>query len=519
MRIPNRFRSKPGIVFACLIFTLALLALQSPHFFVADIPVTWDLEEIKRFHLPPPDPSVEVAYAPADYYNSLPEHVIYKTYPMYVREKAPEGYLDSLRNLEPEIAFDLSNIKTQEDWIKAGEAVFHWPAQFGRPITDSLPFLTEEFVEATSGSITPEGIYPFSHYVVRKKGEVVSGGLSCANCHTRVMEDGSLVVGGQGTAAFDPEFAYAVENFGIPFSFVQQGIYQLSHTPWIPEVAELIMNIDSTDNIAMNYAHVPGVMVRQGISYSHTEDAVAVPSLIGVKDLKYLDKTGLMLHENPGDMMRYAAFNQGMDMLTRYNDFIPMGTENYTKLPKPEEWNHPFGYQAYRYTDAQLYALTQFIYSLEPPENPHSFDEATLARGNRVFNEQGCVTCHTPPLYTNNQLTPAQGFEPPEAHFEKYDIFNVSVETDPTLALKSRRGTGYYKIPSLRGLWYRGPYLHTGNLANLEDLFDPARLEDDYVPTGYKPYMVESMPVRGHEFGMELNADDKQALVAFLKTL
>jgi hypothetical protein len=507
------------IAVALIVFTFTLLATQNPQFFVVDIPKTWDMKEIKRFHLPPPDTSVEVTYAPEEYYNSLPEHVIYKTYPIYVKEKVPEGYLDSLRNLEPEIAFDLSKIKTQEDWIKAGEAVFHWPVSFIRPVEGTEPDIDQAYAKATNASLTTEGVYPYANYIVKEKGQVIKGDLSCANCHSRVLEDGTLVVGGQGTAPFDVEFAYAVENFRIPFAFVQKGIYQLSHTPWTPEVGENVMNLDSMDNIAMNYAHVPGVMVRQGISYSHTEDAVAVPSLIGVKDIKYLDKTGLMRHDNPGDMMRYAAFNQGMDMVTNYDGFIPMGTNEYSEMPNPEEWEHPFGYQAYRYTDAQLYALTQYIYSLKPPENPHEFDEATLARGKQVFNEEGCVTCHTPPLYTNNQLTPALGFEPPEKHFEKYDIFNVSVETDPTLALKSRRGTGYYKIPSLKGLWYRGPYLHSGNLANLEDLFDPARLEDNYVPTGYKPYMVETMAVKGHEFGMELNDADRAALVAFLKTL
>jgi len=36
----------------------------------------------------------------------------------------------------------------------------------------------------------------------------------------------------------------------------------------------------------------------------------------------------------------------------------------------------------------------------------------------------------------------------------------------------TRKGTGYYKVPSLRGLWYRGPYEHDGSVATLEDWFD-----------------------------------------------
>jgi hypothetical protein len=54
------------------------------------------------------------------------------------------------------------------------------------------------------------------------------------------------------------------------------------------------------------------------------------------------------------------------------------------------------------------------------------------------------------------------GFTPPADHAGKYDILDVSVGTDPNLALKTRRGTGYYKVPSLKGVWYRGPFEHSG---------------------------------------------------------
>jgi hypothetical protein len=60
---------------------------------------------------------------------------------------------------------------------------------------------------------------------------------------------------------------------------------------------------------------------------------------------------------------------------------------------------------------------------------------------------------------------------------------------------------------------------HNGSCAALEDWFDPARLRDDYVPTGFVGYGVKARAVKGHEFGLDLSADDKRALIAFLKTL
>jgi hypothetical protein len=43
-----------------------------------------------------------------------------------------------------------------------------------------------------------------------------------------------------------------------------------------------------------------------------------VPDLIGVKDRRYLDHTGLVRHRDIGDFMRYAAINQGADLLASY---------------------------------------------------------------------------------------------------------------------------------------------------------------------------------------------------------
>jgi pimeloyl-ACP methyl ester carboxylesterase len=97
-------------------------------------------------------------------------------------------------------------------------------------------------------------------------------------------------------------------------------------------------------------------------------------------------------------------------------------------------------------------------------------------------------------------------------------VLDRSVGTDPNSALNTRRGTGYYRVPSLKGVWYRGPFEHNGSVATLEDWFDPQRLGDCYVPTGHVGYGFKTRAVKGHRFGLSLSADDKKALVAFLKT-
>lgn len=74
----------------------------------------------------------------------------------------------------------------------------------------------------------------------------------------------------------------------------------------------------------------------------------------------------------------------------------------------------------------------------------------------------------------------------------------------------------FYKVPSLRGVWFRNAFGHEGKAATLEEWLDPARLKPDYVPKGFH---TGPGPIQGHPFGLNLSAEDKRDLIDFLKTL
>jgi len=489
--------------------------------FSPGIPRTWDSTALATVMLPLVDTSVTVRPLSEEAYYGLPERVIYKSYPLYAPGYMPAGYFDSLRQREPEIAFVPATIETGGDWIRAGELVFDAPHAF---ITvDSLvehvsfPMVAREIWRQVGMPLTEDGIMPFFRLVVREKGKVEIGRFACGMCHTRVQEDGTLIKGAQGNYPFDRERAL-LEPMLLRF---QQGLNPdeaigqdqrvLFGAPWITHASQAWLDSLTVEQfVSAALAIPPGVLARHG---AHLLHPIRIPDLRGVKDRRYLDATGLMRHRSIGDLMRYAAFNENADLLTRFDDFIPALGRHEGPLPPLDS----LGFD--RFTDAQLFALARYLYSLEPLPNPHRYDEATLARGTHVFIEEGCVTCHTPPFFTNNELTPVDGFTPPEDHFETFDLFDLSMETDPSLALYTRRGTGYYKIPGLRGLWYREALLHDGSLTTLEELFDPRRLEEDFVPSGFKGAGVEARAVPGHPFGLELSDEDKAALIAYLKAL
>lgn len=476
-----------------------------------EIPRTWDPEALHAFEVPLADPAYSPVHVPPDYYYALPERLIYKSYPVYAPGHEPEGYLEWVAAQPPEVVFDPATLRTEADWIAGGELVFEAPIEY-EAIFRTSTFRNPRLYELVPIPTTPDGIVPFARYVVREPGTVELGNLSCAMCHTRVLDEGTVVKGAQGNFPFDAVLGVAVFP-GAPDEAVRGGNRLLFGAPWVQPNPQVVIETMTADETAEAFRAVPaGVLARQGTSLVHPP---RVPDLIGIRDRRYLDSTGVNRHRGIGDVMRYAALNQGMDTFSRYGSFVPDSPDGRT-LPPPGQGT--FTGSNARYSEAQLYALGLYLYSLTPPENANRPD-ALSARGEEVFQRAGCPTCHAPPLYTNNRLTPVDGFEVPDAHLATDGIHPVSVGTDPNLALTTRRGTGYYKVPSLRGVWYRGPFEHNGSVATLEDWFDARRLRDDYVPTGYRGFRVERRPVPGHRFGLDLSAEDKRALIAFLKTL
>ena len=84
---------------------------------------------------------------------------------------------------------------------------------------------------------------------------------------------------------------------------------------------------------------------REGTSLRY---APQVPDLIGVKEIRYLDHTGMVRQRSIGDLMRYSALDQDAQLGARYGDFIP--AKGFPFLGTPS-----------RYSDEQLYALALYV--------------------------------------------------------------------------------------------------------------------------------------------------------------
>lgn len=487
---------------------VALVAVVSS---AGPLPKVWEDSSISGYRLPLHGLGRPPALISEREYYALPE-VNLKTYPVYTPDKEPQGYLDWLKAQEPRPLADVSKLKSDADWIAAGREVF-----YGRELPrftgseHSLEMIRNPRVLAAYRlQTTKDGILPGLRYVVREKGKIELGTDTCAMCHVQVTPSGELIEGAPNSSTpFGPLMADLTRRYAqISAAMLDQRrrahMREDYRVPYLENDPNLAAADLPAEEIARLYEQQPlGVHPRTNTSLLYP---VKIANLIGIKDLKYFDRTGTSRQRDIRDLMRYCALvGDVTDALTSYGD----GPNARLKLD-----HMGLGQGIRRTPDALLYALARFIYSLEPPRNPNSPD----ARGQQVFTSAGCVNCHTPPLYTSNKLTLAQGFHPPDELLKQFDVLPLSAGTDPNLALKTRKGTGFYRVPSLRMAWLYRAFLHDGSIGTLEEMFNPDRLKPEFRSSNWNPN-TPAHAVQGHPFGLDLSAPDRAALVGYLKSL
>ena len=461
--------------------------------FLAQDGKVWDDAAMARMEVPPVRSDFTRQRVTAEVYYKRPVAELFKSYPVYRPDLEPGGYLGLLQAQDPEPLWDAAKLKSDADWIHAGEQLFDTPTRFGRiayaPQDPDLMYLRSKgWFDRVKPPVSFDGTLPNYRYVIRRKGKIEVGWNACSMCHSRVMPNGVVEIGPGSQFPFDAAFAEDIRASGRDSTTVdknRQLVRAMYFTPWVRSaVFAGLAGYDHQQIALLLDGHPGGTMAIDATTPWAT---VKVPDLIGVGALKYLDHTGLHVQRTPEDLMRYIAAHT----------VVPDGP---------------------RYGDDQLLALAMYLVSLKPPKNPNKPNSFTK-KGKAVFDREGCGTCHPAPLYTNNKLTPAPGFQVPASQKPLYDILPETVGTDPALTLETRRGTGYYRVPALTGVWYRGPFGHNGAVAELDQWLDGGRLRNDYFQAGFGGLSGKQGAVKGHEFGMRMSDQDRAALLAFLRTL
>jgi hypothetical protein len=218
--------------------------------------------------------------------------------------------------------------------------------------------------------------------------------------------------------------------------------------------------------------------------------------------------------------------------------------------------------------------LLDWLRQLRPPPYPLPIDDQKAARGKTVF-EAECASCHAdgrdnrlgtviPIAEIGTDRHRLDTWTQAAADGANKKVASLGITRTPML-----KSEGYIAV-QLDGIWLRGPYLHNGSVPTLRALLAPAaerpkafcrgydvldganggfvsdaridpRCDEDYPPAKPSPWDRPGAPGRsdewpqprvwkyyvsetgngngGHEYGIHLTADEKDALIEYLKTL
>jgi mono/diheme cytochrome c family protein len=203
---------------------------------------------------------------------------------------------------------------------------------------------------------------------------------------------------------------------------------------------------------------------------------------------------------------------------------------------------------------ASLQRMKDFIWTNTPPPWPYGIDSAKAARGEKVYADY-CARCHgkSGSDFTGElvgQVTPIEKIQTDRHRLDSYTEQlcanqGLLYAAYPAERFSHFRKTFGYANQPLDGIWLRGPYLHNGSVPTLRELLEPAAnrrvefyrgydvidrarvgfISDVPDENGRQYFLYDTrLPGNGNagheggEYGTNLSAEDKDAVVEFLKT-
>ena len=198
--------------------------------------------------------------------------------------------------------------------------------------------------------------------------------------------------------------------------------------------------------------------------------------------------------------------------------------------------------------------MERWLHDAKPPAYPYAIDKVLAARGEPVYREY-CASCHgrSGEDFTGEYVGQVTLIDKIGTDRHRLDSYteelcanqNQLYAAYPDERFSHFRKTNGYANQPLDGIWLRAPYLHNGSVPSLRDLLEPADNRPKTFYRGYDVYDPKNVGFltdvaeengkkyfrfdtalpgngnQGHEgkvFGTELPADEKTALIEYLKT-
>jgi mono/diheme cytochrome c family protein len=194
---------------------------------------------------------------------------------------------------------------------------------------------------------------------------------------------------------------------------------------------------------------------------------------------------------------------------------------------------------------SSLKRVLEYLSDLQPPKYPFAVDSTLAATGAATY-ATNCASCHDTNGARANEAIPIGEIGTDRGRLDAWeagsaDAFNAFGVGHAWTFSNFRKSSSGYVAPPLDGVWLNAPYLHNGSVPTLSDLLEPAANRPTRFWRGYDVYdqtrvgFVSNDPEAqrtgtlldatqpgngngGHTYGTMLPADQKRALLEYLKT-
>ena len=235
-------------------------------------------------------------FSAAEYYRAPVDNL--RTYPVYYPGREPAGYWDMLQAVGPKPLIEPAALSSDAEWARAGKRVFEeWDVPGLRvydPQALAAARRADTFARARVRA-RPDGTLPDLRWVPTDKGMAL-GLANCAACHTRLMNDGTLLHGAPPNE--DAESLRSVQDGALGGVAGEPGRRAAR-----PDVLARVRRRRGSPTTcttrsrrwrrrrwgrSSDLAFAVGLFPRwNGSVYYPTK----IPDLIGIKDRKYIDHT------------------------------------------------------------------------------------------------------------------------------------------------------------------------------------------------------------------------------------
>lgn len=305
-------------------------------------------------------------------------------------------------------------------------------------------------------------------------------------------------------------------------------VYDLSKNPLTAEGIELgkFLFYDGilsrTDNIGCGTCHQQqAAFTHHGHDLSHgVDDLIGTRNAPSVQNMAWSTSFFWDGGVHDMDLVPSVPIQNKVEMDERVSNVIDKlrktpvaGAEKQVDYPKM--FKAAFGTDEIT-ADRMMQALSQFMMTMVSATSRYDYykrgDASALTAqeksGLTIF-QQKCGSCHAGELFTdqsfrNNGLTPNR--------IKDQGRYAITLNDDDRLK---------FKVPSLRNIGLTAPYMHDGRFNTLEQVLDhyandkPGSKDSIYVSSTLDPLLN----VAGQKRGINLTGTEKQAIIAFLRTL